>query len=110
MIHLPLLRAGRAYRSLEAQTVRDLRTGEPVAAVSQANRGLIAKDLAAAGEGRRALAALSSAELVAICGWAAALFAEGRLPADFDGALQGPEDYVRQLSATSGLPETLCRS
>jgi acyl-CoA reductase-like NAD-dependent aldehyde dehydrogenase len=109
MVHLPLLRAGRPYRSLEAQTVRDLRTGEPLASVSQANRGLIAKDLAAAGESRRALARLTSAELLAICGRAAARFAEGSLPTDFDGGLQGPEEYVRQLSATSGLPETLCR-
>ncbi len=110
MIHLPLLRAGRPYRSLEALTVRDCRTAEPVATVSQAHRGLIAKDLAAAGESRRALAALTSAELLAICGRAAVLFAEGRLPADPDVELQGPEEYVRQLSATSGLPQTLCRS
>jgi acyl-CoA reductase-like NAD-dependent aldehyde dehydrogenase len=103
MLHLPILRAGRPYRSLEAQTVRDLRTGEPVAEVSQANRGLIARDLAAVGEGRRALAGLTSAELLALCARAAVLFGEGELEG------QGPEDYVRRLSATSGLPETLCR-
>lgn len=103
MLHLPLLRAGLPYRSLETQTVRDLRTGEPVAEISQANRGLIARDVAGIGEGRRALARLSSAELLEICGKAAGLFAEGTLED------QGPEDYVRRLSATSGLPETLCR-
>ncbi|HEX9941211.1 MAG TPA: aldehyde dehydrogenase family protein [Thermoanaerobaculia bacterium] len=103
MLHLPLLRAGRPYRSLEVQTVRDLRTGEPVAEISQANRGLIARDLAGIGEGRRALARLTSAELLDICGRAAVLFAEGTLED------QGPEDYVRRLSATSGLPESLCR-
>jgi acyl-CoA reductase-like NAD-dependent aldehyde dehydrogenase len=103
MIHVPLLRAGRPYRSLEVQTVRDLRTGEPVAEVSQANRGLIARDLAAVGEGQRALARLTSAELLEICGKAAVLFAEGKLEG------QGPEEYIRRLSATSGLPETLCR-
>lgn len=103
MLHLPILRAGRPYRSLEAQTVRDLRTGEPVAEISQANRGLIARDLAAVGESRRALAGLASAELLAICARAAVLFSE----AELEG--QGPEDYVRRLSATSGLPETLCR-
>lgn len=104
MLHLPILRAGRPYRSLEVQTVRDLRTGEPVAEISQANRGLIARDLAAAaGEGRRALAGLTSAELLTICARAAVLFSEGELEG------QGPEEYVRRLSATSGLPETLCR-
>jgi acyl-CoA reductase-like NAD-dependent aldehyde dehydrogenase len=103
MLHVPILRAGRPYRSLEVQTVRDLRTGEPVAEISQANRGLIARDLAGIGEGRRALAGLTSAELLEICGKAALLFSEGELEG------QGPEDYVRRLSATSGLPETLCR-
>jgi acyl-CoA reductase-like NAD-dependent aldehyde dehydrogenase len=110
MLDIPLLRAGRAYRSLEAQTVRDLRTGEPVARLSQANRGLIARDLAMATEGRKALASLSTSELLGICGRAAALFAEERLPVDSAGTLQGPDEYVRLLSATSGLPQTLCRA
>jgi acyl-CoA reductase-like NAD-dependent aldehyde dehydrogenase len=103
MLHVPVLRGGRPYRSLEVQTVRDLRTGEPVAEISQANRGLIARDLAGIGEGRRALAGLKSAELLDICAKAAVLFNEGELEG------QGPEDYIRRLSATSGLPETLCR-
>ncbi len=90
MIQVPLLRAGRPYRSLEVQTVRDFRTGKPFAAVSQAHPGLIARDLAAAaGASRRALAGLTSAELLAICARAADLFAEGRLPVDPDG-LDGP--------------------
>ncbi len=112
MIQVPLLRAGRPYRSLAVQTVRDFRTEEPIAAISQANPGLIARDLAAAGASRRTLAGLTSAELLAICARAADLFAEGRLPVDPDGSdgdLQGPEDYIRQLSATCGLPESLCR-
>ncbi len=100
MLHIPILRAGRPYRSLEVQTVRDLRTGEPVAEISQANRGLIARDLSKMG---RPLADLTSAELLEICGKAAVLFAV----AELDGI--GPEEYVRRLSATSGLPETLCR-
>ncbi|HEX6904237.1 MAG TPA: aldehyde dehydrogenase family protein [Thermoanaerobaculia bacterium] len=100
MIEIPILRAGRPYRSLEVQTVRDLRTGEPVAEISQANSGLIKRDLLASG---KPLAGLTSAELLDICGRAARLFAEGELEG------QGPEDYIRRLSATSGLPETLCR-
>lgn len=100
MIEIPILRAGRPYRSLETQTLRDLRTGEPVAEISQANSGLIKRDLAASG---KPLAGLTSAELLGICSRAAALFAEAELEGE------GPEDYVRRLSATSGLPETLCR-
>lgn len=97
MLHLPLLRGGRPYRSLEVRPVRDLRTGEVVAEVSQANPGLIAKDLA---EMRRL--ELGVRELLEIYRRAARLFAEADLP-------QSPEEYVRQLSATCGLPETLCR-
>lgn len=109
MIHLPLLRAGRPYRSLTTQTLKHVRTGEPVAEVSQANPGLIARDLAAVGESRRALHDVPAAGLLEICRKAAALFAGAELPLEPDGDLQGPEDYVRQLSSTSGLPESLCR-
>jgi hypothetical protein len=118
MLHLPLLRGGRPYRSLETRPLCDLRTGEPVAEVSQANRGLIARDLAALGDARRALQGRTVAELVEICRKAARLFVEADLPGGGpgggpgvgEGVVQSPGDYVRQLSATSGLPESLCRA
>jgi acyl-CoA reductase-like NAD-dependent aldehyde dehydrogenase len=109
MIHIPLLRAGRPYRSLDAQPLADVRTGKVFAEVSHANRGLIARDLAKMPENRRVLQRLTVAELLEICKKAADLFANADLPLAIGGDLQGPEDYVRQLSATSGLPETLCR-
>ena len=109
MLHIPLLRGGRPYRSLEARTLRDVRTGQAVAELSQANPGLIAKDLNEIGAARRALQAMSTAELLEICRRAARLFAEADLPAGDAGETQSPEDYFRQLSATCGLPETLCR-
>jgi acyl-CoA reductase-like NAD-dependent aldehyde dehydrogenase len=109
MLHLPLLRGGRPYRSLDARPVRDFRTGETVAELSQANPGLIARDLAAMGEARRALQARPVREILEICRRAARLFAEADLPIGCDGETQSPDEYVRRLSATSGLPETLCR-
>ena len=42
MLRIPLLRAGEPYTSLNTVEVADLRTGEPVVAVSHANAGLIA--------------------------------------------------------------------
>jgi hypothetical protein len=108
MLHVPLLRGGRPYRSLEARPLADVRTGEVIAELSQANRGLIGRDLAA-GTGRRALQALSVGEILEICRRAAVLFVEADLPLGVDGETQSPDDYVRQLSATCGLPETLCR-
>lgn len=108
MIHIPILRAGRPYISLDAVRISHVETGKPFADVSQANRGLIAKDLAAIAESKRALEGLSVGELLAICKKAARLFMDADLPVGDD--TQSPEDYARQTSATTGLPQTLCRS
>jgi hypothetical protein len=67
MLHIPLLRAGRPYTSLDAVALPHFRTGEPVAKISQANRGLIAKDLGLMGKNQRALQSLSVAKLLEIC-------------------------------------------
>ena len=111
MLHLPILRAGEPYRSLAVIELPHVRTGEPVAAVSQANPGLISRDLARAGENRRALETRSVAELLEICRGAAKLFAESELVMDpIEGAKQSPADYVAALSATTGMPHALCRA
>ncbi len=107
MLHIPLLRAGRPYTSLDVVALPHFRTGEPVAKVSQANRGLIAKDFGAAEKNQRVLQALSITQLLEICKKAAQFFTEAELPLGDD--LQSPEDYVHQLSATTGMPEALCR-
>jgi acyl-CoA reductase-like NAD-dependent aldehyde dehydrogenase len=108
MPHLPILRAGKPYESLAVNTLHHVATGEPVAEVSQANSGLIAKDLARSAKNRRALEALSVTDLVSISRRAAHLFAEEDLPCGDEN--QSPEDYVRQLSATTGLPQSLARA
>jgi acyl-CoA reductase-like NAD-dependent aldehyde dehydrogenase len=111
MLHLPIVRAGRAYRSLDTVELHHVATGEPVACVSQANAGLIARDLLAAAAHRRAMQRLSVAELVRICAKAAELFCDGDLPVDpIDGVTQSAEDYVRTLSSTTGMPHALCRA
>ena len=107
MIHIPILRAGLSYKSLNLARVSHIQTGEPLAIVSQANRGLIAKDLYQAKENKRALEDLSVSELLAICKRAADLFMEADLP--LDDTLQSPDDYIQQVSGTTGLPQNLCR-
>jgi acyl-CoA reductase-like NAD-dependent aldehyde dehydrogenase len=107
MIHIPLLRAGKPYTSLDAVALPHFRTGEPVAKVSQANRGLIAKDLGLMEKNQRVLQSLSAAKLLEICKKAAQLFMEADLPLGEDA--QSPEQYVKQLSSTTGMPEVLCR-
>ena len=107
MIHIPILRAGLSYKSLNLVHVSHIQTGEPLAVVSQANRGLIAKDLMEAKENKRVLEDLSVSELLAICKKAANLFMESELP--LDDAPQSPADYIQQVSGTTGLPQSLCR-
>ncbi len=108
MPHIPILRAGNPYRSLTVKPVNDFRTGEPLAELSQANPGLIARDFARAPETQAKLAAFSSETMLEICAQAANFFAEARLPVGEDS--QSPLDYVRQVSATTGMPEVMCRN
>jgi len=110
MLHLPVLRAGRPYRSLDTVELGHVRTGEPVATISQANRGLIARDLREAPSLRRELQEVPVRELLAICRKAAELFAGAEIVVDpIDGVRHGPEDYVRTLSETTGMPQALAR-
>lgn len=105
MIHLPILRWGRPYRSVDQSVVVHFRTRQPFARVSQANVGLIRRDLLRQAEARQALEALSVRELIAMAGRAAEHFVHDALPLDEEsGQQQTPQDYVEQVSATTGMP------
>ena len=58
-------------------------------------------------ESRADLQKFSTPELLEICRKAADLFANSSLP--LGDARQTPEDYIRQVSATTGLPFALAR-
>jgi hypothetical protein len=108
--HLPILRKGTPYKSLDVAKAVHYQTREPIAEVSQANLGLIRRDLLDQGGPRAALGKLSYAELVAMSKRAAEFFLHDTLPLDpFAGVSQSPDDYVRQLSATTGMPNVLVR-
>lgn len=107
MLQIPLLRNGEPYTSLDVARVPHHRTREPFVEISQANTGLIRRDLRDQERGRAALAKFSTAELVNICTQAAEYFLNDVLP--LDAMPQTPEDYVRQVSATTGLPHVLVR-
>ena len=66
MLHLPILRAGRPYRSLDVSELRHVATGEPTVRVSQANRGLIARDMLARAANRARLQAVPVAEMLGL--------------------------------------------
>lgn len=110
LLHIPALRAGKPYKSLTFTDLPDVRTGDPVARLTQVNPGLIARDLRDAEAHRHILAGLSSSRLLEICRQAAELFMSADLPVDpgADG-LQSPEAFVRAQSATTGMPQSLCR-
>jgi acyl-CoA reductase-like NAD-dependent aldehyde dehydrogenase len=105
MIHLPILRWGTPYRSVDQSIVSHFRTREPFARVSLANAGLIRRDLLRQKEAHRVLAALSVRELIAMAGRAAEHFMHDALPLDPEsGGTQTPQDYVEHVSATTGMP------
>ena len=107
MIHLPVLRWGKPYESLEVDEVVHFETGEPIAKVSQANAGLLARDMRKAQSARDALRAFRCEELIDRVKQAADLYVNGTLP--MGNGQQSPDEFVRAQSASTGLPEHMCR-
>lgn len=106
MLRLPVLRWGEPYESLDSEQLVHFATGEPIATVGRASPGIVARDLRKAPRARDALRELSPGEILACMKRAAELFMGADLPAG--DAIQGPADFVRRQSATTGLPEALC--
>lgn len=107
--HIPILRQGKPYQSLDVQIVNQLGTEDPAAEISFACADMIKYDLHKMGEAREALKSFSGSELVEITKKAGELFLHGDLPIGTEGDLQSPDDYVMSLAATSGLPHSLIR-
>jgi hypothetical protein len=107
MLHIPILRKGEPYRSLDVARVPHHQTRELFVEISHANGGLIRRDLLDQDTPKAALARLSTAELVGICERAASHFLDESLPLGDEN--QTPDDYIRQVSATTGLPYILVR-
>src|SRR6478609_6937661 len=106
MLHLPILRWGQSYDSLERDDVVHFSTGEPIAAVSRANGGLIQRDARKAQRARDALRAIPIDELIARAKTAGELYMGATLPMG-DGT-QSPDEFARAQSASTGLPEKMC--
>jgi acyl-CoA reductase-like NAD-dependent aldehyde dehydrogenase len=108
MIHLPVLRWGAPYTSMEVDEVVHFSTGEPIASVSRANGGLIQRDVRKAPRARDLLREIPIDDLIARVGRAGELYMSATLPMG-DGS-QTPEEFVRAQSASTGLPERMCRA
>jgi acyl-CoA reductase-like NAD-dependent aldehyde dehydrogenase len=108
MLHIPVLRWGEPYTSMDVDTVVHFQTGEPIASVSRANGGMIQRDMRRAERARAALREVPIDELIARVGKAGELYATAELPMG-DGR-QTPDAFVHAQSASTGLPERLCRA
>jgi len=108
VLNIPILRWGQPYTSLEIDTVVHFDSGEELAKVSRANAGLVERDMRQASKARDALREISCGELIARIKKAADLYLEATLPLG-DGT-QTPDQFARYQSATTGLPEHMCKA
>src|SRR4026209_962362 len=116
MIHLPVLRWGQPYESLEKDEVVHLSTGEPIATVSRANGGPDPppRRQGHAAGGRRAqrardvLREIPIQELIDRAGKAGELYMNATLP--MGTGTQSPDEFAHAQSASTGLPERMCRA
>jgi acyl-CoA reductase-like NAD-dependent aldehyde dehydrogenase len=108
MLEIPILRWGQPYKSLETDTVVHFSTGEPIAKVSRANGGLIGRDMRKASRAREVLREIPIDDLIERVGKAGELYMNASLPIG-DGS-QTPEEFARAQSASTGLPERMCRA
>jgi hypothetical protein len=107
--HIPALRRGRAYESLDQVNIVDHRTGAPIVTISQVNAGIIRKDLSRIADSRATLKKFTTAQLIEISAKAGEHFLNGTLPLGDKGHTQSAREYLETLSATSGLPHVMVR-
>lgn len=107
--HLPAIRRGKNYESLDQNQIVDHRTGQPLVTISQVNAGIIRKDLAKISESRKALKKFSTGQMIEICAKAGEFFLNGTLPLGDKGHTQSAQEYIETLSSTSGLPHVMVR-
>jgi len=107
VIHIPVLRQGKPYKSVDVNKAYHYRTREQIAEISQANVGLIRRDLLQQAEMHAILQGFTTRELIAIAKKAAKHFGEDELP--LGDSMQTPDDIVKQISATTGSPNVMVR-
>ncbi|MBI3411139.1 MAG: aldehyde dehydrogenase [Planctomycetes bacterium] len=107
MLHIPVSRWGEPYKSLDIDKVVHFATGEALAEVSRANGGLVERDMRFAKRARDMLREIPIKELMQMVKKAADLYTKAELP--LGTGTQTPDQFVRMQSATTGLPEHMCR-
>jgi len=107
VITIQPLRWGQPYESYELDTVSHFITGEPIAKVGQATGAMLARDMRFAKRARDVLRDIPCDDLIGRIKKAGELYLNATLPIG-DGQ-QSPDDFARQQSASTGLPEHMCK-
>jgi acyl-CoA reductase-like NAD-dependent aldehyde dehydrogenase len=106
-VHIPVIRWGEPYKSMEIDKVVHFASGEALAEVSRANGALVERDMRHAKRAREVLREIPVKDLLQMVKKAGELYTKAELPLG-DGT-QTPDQFVRMQSATTGLPEHMCR-
>src|SRR5438552_9785810 len=107
MLHIPILRWGEPYKSMEQDKVVHFVSGEVLAEVSRSNGALVERDMKHATRARAVLREIPIRELLQMVKKAGDLYAKAELP--LGNGTQTPEQFARMQSATTGLPEHMCK-
>src|SRR5580658_589145 len=107
MLHIPVSRWGEPYKSLDLDKVTHFDTGEALAEVSRANAGIVERDMRHAKRARDVLREIPIRDILGMVKKAADLYTEAELP--LGTGTQTPDQFARMQSATTGLPEHMCR-
>jgi len=106
---IPAFRFGKHYDSLTVAEITTAGGGDIIARVGLVNPGLIRRDLRQVANSFDLLQQIPVRSMLEICAEAAKLFMEATLPVSAE-LTQTPDEYVRALSATCGLPYALIRA
>jgi len=107
--HFPALRFGKPYKSLDLIDLSPLNSDETIAQVSQVNAGIIKRDLRKIADAGKALSQFTTKQLIEKCATAGKIFTSEDLPVGDTGETQSPEQFIKSLASTTGLPYSLCR-
>ncbi|MGF1484836.1 MAG: aldehyde dehydrogenase family protein [Opitutales bacterium] len=107
---LPALRYGRPYYSLDQTELRAIGSEAPLARIGQINPGLLRRDILEARTMREGLVDLASSDLVEMIRRAGERFLTGDVTLAPELPPQSADEFVRVLSASTGLPHALCRA
>lgn len=107
MLHIPVLRWGEPYKSMEVDKVVHFDTGEVLAETSRANAGIVERDMRFTKRARDVLREIPIKQLIQMMKKAGELYASATLP--FGDGTQSPDEFAKMQSATTGLPEHMVR-